>query len=330
MPDPPGRYRLSPGYRGRITNRAEYDNEIRINQAGLRGPELAGGPDEVTRVLAIGDSFTFGVGVEESESFVALLADRLSEAGTAAEAMNAGTPAFGVPDAETWFRLHGAGLAPDVVVLAIFVGNDLIDASPDREEILVVDGLLVPSESARGLKAWLFRHSQLYVAVKGLLETPAFRPLRSKLGLGEPWTLRVLREELDVYRKGAEERLGPAIAATDRALAGLVEQTRASGIELVAMLIPSEVQVDPERWSAAVETLELDPDEYDPGIPTRIFRNLLARHEIAAVEPSAELARRIGAGESLYFRRDRHWTTRGHEVAAGVLTDFVLARLAGG
>jgi len=37
-PDPPGRYRLSPGYRGRIYNRAEYSNDIRINEAGLRGP----------------------------------------------------------------------------------------------------------------------------------------------------------------------------------------------------------------------------------------------------------------------------------------------------
>lgn len=317
-PDPPGRYRLAPGYRGRITNRAEYDNQIRMNQAGLRGPELVESGDSL-RVLAIGDSFTFGVGVEDDQTFVALLADRLTAGGTQAQGLNAGIPAFGVPDAATWFRLHGASLEPDVVILAIFLGNDLIDASPDREEILVVDGLLVPAESPRGVKAWLFRHSQLYGALKGLAETPALRPLRSKLGLGEPWTLRVLREELDVYRRGAEDRLRPAIEATDRALADLIAAVRASDAELVALLIPSEVQVDPERWAAAVETLELDPEAYDPAIPTRIFRGLLEAHGIARVEVASALAERIAVGDALYFRRDRHWTPAGHSIAAEAL-----------
>ncbi|MGB5658736.1 MAG: hypothetical protein WBO54_04570, partial [Thermoanaerobaculia bacterium] len=125
MPDPPGRYRLSPGYRGRIYNRAEYSNQIRINDAGLRGSELGPSSEEILRVLIVGDSFVFGVGVEDSETFTALLPKDLARMGFTAEGLNAGIPAFGVPDAESWFRRHGADLDPDVVVLAIFLGNDL-------------------------------------------------------------------------------------------------------------------------------------------------------------------------------------------------------------
>ena len=107
MPDPPGRYRLSPGSRGRIYNRAEYSNEIRIKQAGLRGPGVAPPSESVSRVLVVGDSFAFGVGVEDTETFVARLPTLMAQHSVEAEGLNAGTPAFGVPDAESWFRRHG-------------------------------------------------------------------------------------------------------------------------------------------------------------------------------------------------------------------------------
>ncbi len=325
MPDPPGRYRLSPGYRGRIYNRAEYSNEIRINEAGLRGSEIASSPMDTLRVLVVGDSFVFGVGVEDTETFAALLPVSLAPDGLEAEGLNAGIPAFGVPDAESWFRRHGAGLEPDVVVLAIFLGNDLVDASPDREEILLVDGLLVPSQSAGGLKAWLHRHSHLFVAIKGLLEQPGFQPLRAKLGLGEPWKTRTLREELGVYRKTADQELEPAIEATHEALGRFKDLSTDLDFDLVAVLIPSEIQLEPDRWHTSLTSLGLDPAEYDPSTPTRIFRKLLARHEIPTLDLGPPFEEGLSQGNELYFRLDRHWTVEGHELAAEELSRFLVA-----
>jgi len=329
-PDPPGRYRLSPGYRGRIYNRAEYSNAIRINEAGLRGPEIEKSAEGSLRVLVVGDSFVFGVGVEDNETFTALLPVDLSRAGIEAEGLNAGIPAFGIPDAESWLRRHGAELNPDVVVVAVFLGNDLVDASPDREEILLVDGLLVPSQSAGGLKAWLHRHSHLYVAIKGLFEQPGFQPLRSKLGLGEPWKVRTLREELGVYRKSADLDLKPSVDATDEALAGLRDLSSELGFELLAVLIPSEIQLDPKRWQGSLARLGLDPAAYDPTTPTRIFERLLARHEIPTLDLGPAFAAGLSRGEELYFKFDRHWTVEGHQLAADELTRFMAPLLESG
>ncbi len=325
--DPPGRYRLSPGYRGRIYNRAEYDNEIRINQAGLRGEEVAEGHDNRLRILHLGDSFVFGVGVEDDATFCTLTARDLSESGVAAEGLNAGIPAFGVPDAVRWLARHGVSLEPDLVVLSIFQGNDLVDASPDQEEILLVDGLLVPGKSSDGIKAWLHRHSHLYVLLKGLLEQPGFMPLRSKLGLAEPWKMRVLREEYGVYRTSAETDLLAAIQATDQALGELVALSERYGFDLLAMLIPSEIQVDPERWRAGLASLDLDPEGYDPTVPTRIFTGLLDRHAIPTLDLGPYFAEGLAGGEELYFRLDRHWTTNGHRLAAGRLGAFIKAKI---
>jgi hypothetical protein len=328
MPDPPGRYRLSPGYRGRIYNRAEYDNIIRINQQGLRGEELTPKPQNGLRVLTIGDSFVFGVGVEDTETFTARLSSLAAQSGSQVQGLNAGIPAFGVPDAESWMRRHGVGLEPDVVIMAVFLGNDLVDASPDREEILLVDGLLKPGQSAGGIKAWLFRHSHLYVAVKGLLEQPALMPLRSLLGLGEPWKLRTLREEFGVYKTSAEGDLAPAIEATDAALGRLVDLAEQQGFRLVSVLIPSEIQVDPERWQAGMVSLDLEPEKYDPQTPTRIFKALLERHRIPTLDLGPCFAEGLARGEDLYFRLDRHWTVAGHNLAAEQLSTFLAATLA--
>src|SRR5690348_15508791 len=65
--DPPGRYRLQPGFRGTVTNRVEFDTEVSINQAGMRGPEVGPRPPGGVRILALGDSFVFGVGAEQGE-----------------------------------------------------------------------------------------------------------------------------------------------------------------------------------------------------------------------------------------------------------------------
>jgi hypothetical protein len=199
----------------------------------------------------------------------------------------------------------------------------LVDASPDREEIHLVDGLLVPSQSAGGLRAWLHRHSHLFVAVKGLFEQPGFMPLRAKLGMGEPWRIRTLREELGVYRNSAPQDLKPAIDATDEALEGFRELAREFGFELVAVLIPSEIQLDPERWQASLDRLDLDPDDYDPTTPTRIFHELLARHEIPTLDLGPPFASHLAQGDKLYFRFDRHWTTAGHQLAADELARFL-------
>jgi hypothetical protein len=130
--DPLVRHRLRPGLRGVVGNWSEFTTRVRINALGIRGPEIGPRRPGVHRMLVLGDSFTFGTGVEEAEAFPAEIADGLTRGGTPAEGVNAGIGGYGVPDEVAWFEHYGMRLHPDLIVLGIFTGNDLQDAAPDR------------------------------------------------------------------------------------------------------------------------------------------------------------------------------------------------------
>ena len=72
---------------------------VRINELGLRGASLAEASER--RVLFLGDSFTFGSGVTEDESFVSLVDEALGEEVTA---VNGGHPGYGIYQMEIKFQ----------------------------------------------------------------------------------------------------------------------------------------------------------------------------------------------------------------------------------
>ncbi|HEV2854916.1 MAG TPA: GDSL-type esterase/lipase family protein [Thermoanaerobaculia bacterium] len=315
-PDPPRRYRLHPGFQGSVTNRVEFDTKVSINRQGMRGPEVGPKAPGALRILALGDSFTFGVGAQVEETYPARLQQILRSRGVRAEVLNAGAPGFGVPDEVAWFQRWGWTLEPDVIVLAVFVGNDLQDAAPGGPKVMAVDGaLMVQGEKKRSLSRWLYYHSHLFV----LLKTSALGgPVRRLLGLPEPLETRELRSELDLYEKGKIPKVArEGGAATEKAVAALVES--AGGARIVAVIIPSLIQVDPARWQASLKRFGRDPKRYDSDKPNRLFREIFARHGIPSIDLTAPFAAAIRKGRKIYYPIDQHLTPAGYRLTAEVV-----------
>lgn len=81
------------------------------------------------RVLVLGDSFTFGVGVEDSETFPAVLEgilNRRAKETKPFEVINAGCAGWGTENELAFWRARSEELKPDVLVVAFFI-NDLQD-----------------------------------------------------------------------------------------------------------------------------------------------------------------------------------------------------------
>jgi lysophospholipase L1-like esterase len=103
-----------------------------INALGLRGEDLppARDPEEV-RVLCLGDSFTFGSGVEEDESWPLKLQAQLGEPGSSGvRVLNGGANGWDTGWQRLYLEVRGlADVDPDVVVVG-WNWNDL-NSSPN-------------------------------------------------------------------------------------------------------------------------------------------------------------------------------------------------------
>lgn len=119
--------------------------QIHTNSLGLRDIARAEArPAGVKRVILTGDSITFGIGVNDDESFPAQLQAALKRAGRDdVEAWNAGVPGYAMADHLGWLRSRLLSFAPDVIVLQLSRNDDAVPMplSPWFMKTLRVSGL---------------------------------------------------------------------------------------------------------------------------------------------------------------------------------------------
>jgi lysophospholipase L1-like esterase len=208
---------------------------VRVNAHGFRGAEFSQKTPGVARVLAVGDSVTFGYGVAESEVFHAQLAARRNDRGARVEVINAGLPGAGLPYYYHLLRRQCAALEPDLVLIGIVL-NDITDypahvledvplgrsldaADPGRLRWLL-DRSYALTEVTKQMKSALYR-----VGVLDLKDSPGYRfpPLESP---------------------GAE--VEAAWTASTRVLDRIADEARRCGAPFTFLLFPLEVQLAEE------------------------------------------------------------------------------------
>jgi lysophospholipase L1-like esterase len=133
-------FTLRPGVRVRHVDR-DFAVTVSVNALGGRGPERSPSrPAGTARILLLGDSFAFGWGVEQEDSFGAVLERRLTERVGPVEVLSAAVPGYSTDQHYIYLRTRGLELRPDLVLLATSE-NDLTEVSFNR---LTVDDDRLP------------------------------------------------------------------------------------------------------------------------------------------------------------------------------------------
>ena len=157
--------------RGRSAS-GEYDYEYRHNSQGFRDAEhTIEKPEGVFRILALGDSYTWGVGARYEETFLVRLENWLNGRGRdrpKVEIIKVGVPRY-FPKIERLLLEHyGLAYQPDLI-MAVFVPNDVIDSFLGMEALRPTSqgGYLLSKSAERvgALGTWLYIHSHLARAV---------------------------------------------------------------------------------------------------------------------------------------------------------------------
>jgi hypothetical protein len=103
----------------------EFSSNIKTNSMGFRDREFTSKKLAGARVVAIGDSFTFGWGVEAEESWPKVLETRLRSAGVEVEVANIGKPGASPKNYADLAAKSISLLHPDLLIVGILQGDDL-------------------------------------------------------------------------------------------------------------------------------------------------------------------------------------------------------------
>ena len=296
--DPRLGWLLKPGASARHASE-DFDVSVAVNADGQREDRvypLERVPGKA-RVLCIGDSFTFGYGVEHEQSYCERLEQELEDT----EVINMGVAGYGT-DQQLLLLPRGLAYRPDVVLVGLFEGDVFRNA---RDHQLVYPKPRFVLASGGGLE---------------LVNVPVPRvSFRTAAGNGaggvrlESLALLAARGH-DLYEHLGH---GPAWPLTERILEEMERESTRAGARMLVVVIPKDRAVRGSGWRRKLHLRTLAE-----------MRAMLERSGIAYVDTTVALTAWAEAhpGESPYFAHDGHWNAQGHGVAAAAIRP-ALARL---
>ena len=102
-----------------------FDKPLTINSKGLRDREYAyRKPGNCQRILALGDSYTWGYGVGDDQIYTEVMERSLSERQPVWQVLNAGVSGWGTDQQYLYLKQEGFHYSPDIVIVGFFYMND--------------------------------------------------------------------------------------------------------------------------------------------------------------------------------------------------------------
>lgn len=324
-PDPELGMRLRPGFTGEFVT-PEFRSRWIINTEGHRGPVPAPRERVGFRIAALGDSFTFGYGVEEEEAWPRLLEERLSERTEGRgriELVNLGVGGYGTFQQLSWLARKWEALQPDLVIIAFYVGNDPSDnalALSRETEGSGAGGAAGAGAGGPGrmeaLKRWLGSRLHLFTFVSTRADE-----LLVRTGLRQ----LVYPFEMEVLRREPSTAVETAWEATAEALRRVAAFSEERSLPLLLVVVPMKHQISDAVWDRLLGYYG-DESLYDRYRPQRRLAELVRSEGLASFDLLGAL-RDATPGEDgsvLYWGRDQHWNERGHAEAARLIADHLV------
>lgn len=283
------------------------------------------------RIAVLGDSFVFGLGVNESDTLAYQLQAELTQGDTEREyaVLNAGFPSYSPFLAGLLFNERVREYNPTLVFL-VLDATDVGDDLRYEDEAVVVDGsvefetrFMTPRRSRSALAKlaapWPQFIVQAYLVPLKRLRGSDSKPLAENYDYYE-FSVEiggaVESNRFFIYRH-PPEATKPFFERTLANISRLAEDVRSAGSEFVLVVSPRFHHWDPsecpENWESEFYALD-EPFQFE----------YLRFFDAAAVEVEFPIVNLLPAFEAaedrpLVLRNDPHWTRLGHRVVARAL-----------
>ena len=293
----------------------EYDVVFQTNSLGLRDDEA--GPKTGYRILLLGDSFTCGYGVERRDTF----ADRL-ERRLGIQIINAGVGGYEIIHQLRYFETQGRHLQPDLVVYALFLGNDL---TCNGMWEVAADGGLVQKNGPPALRP-PERLKLLCLLKRNTRLRRIAHWARASTQSLEEWQPR--SDYLELCAPDLSEQARVNYETSCALLRQLRNQVGEAGADFLVVMLPfrTAVEVGPSRNPQPVHLA--GNSTYDFRRPTREMAEFCSSNDIEYVALTDLLVQdHQRLGSPLYYRHDGHLNALGHERVAEHVYPYLARRL---
>lgn len=318
-----------------VDSQRDFRYRIDVNSLGFRDREVdVKKPDGVRRVLVLGDSFVFGVGLKNEERFSDMLQRMLPDD---VQVINCGVPGWGTDQEMLFYETSLRRLKPDLVLLTFLMQNDVVNnalAGPLIEvgtkprflcsgDGLTMEAAVPPAKLSFGLRAkrWL-RKSRLLLFVKRRFDMREYRHHveEDPRFLTHGYESHRHLSHWSVYDMRGGDAIDDAWCVTERVLTRLAKDCRTDSAELMVLAFPSKPEVD-EPWRAEMmRRTGVDPAHVDFAQPYRKLEPLCAQLGVAYYYP-IDTFRSAAGSDTLFFDHDAHPNARANALVASLLRD---------
>ncbi|MGB3535113.1 MAG: hypothetical protein WBA13_16570 [Microcoleaceae cyanobacterium] len=290
------------------------DYEFNLNSQGFKDQEFSQQKDPQTyRVLGIGDSFTFGV-VPYPYNYLTVLEEQFNQAGKNIEIINMGIPGMGPRDYLSILSNEGLDLNPDRVLISFFIGNDFTDND-------------LTKNVRRENYSYVIEFFRSLIKIQQNYEGHIFSPReRGSYQDNQPTLSEDSFLEVEVERSTqylTDEASQTEFKELFEDAVNDIKKIKAlcdyQNIALTVVIIPDEVQVNPELQAKIIERFELDNSSLiDFKLPNRLLQAELQQSNIDTIDLLDNFIT-ISQQKRLYKPLDTHWNIAGNQLAADLI-----------
>ncbi len=281
----------------------EFFVEYGISDEGFRDRENHTKPKTpgVTRILLLGDSFTFGDGVQYEEIWPVIFEEKLADNGFEAEVIKAGIPAYDTTKEVLLLERLFPKYEPDIVVL-VFLPNDLFTNTPISEGSVRTNDKTVRTKNE---KSSTFNLLTLYKRI--LISSDwVYSKLYSITGRSE------------YFRSKPTSIFNDQLAITKDLLLRAAKYCEKRDAELMVLSIPQQFQVLYKANSYQFENTDVDIIDDELGA----FAKENGFTWISVLDVLADYSNKENT--DLYYRLDGHLNSIGNNVVGEYFTgEFV-------
>ncbi len=319
----------------------EFHNLVRLNNFGLHAPDYQlEKPPGVFRILIVGDSFPQGMQVKWDETFPYLLNTLAPQ--KSVEVINLSVDAYGTDRELLLYALLGWQFQPDMVILALYPGNDIQDNQIDLEQrrygyrlnrpFFTLDNDVLRLHNSAVFDPALYPDAPAYQWLTDLQADespipPENPPVRPAVVSDPPNYQIEYPVEIGLYLP-EDAHWADAWALTEALILQFRAVVALQNIPFGAVIIPDRRAVHNEDWAVtAADYAAVLPElaDADPRAAGTRLETFLAEKGIPALNLTDELRAWVQAnpGERLYYPIDGHFNAQGHRVVAEAIAAWL-------